>query len=92
MKEQQFKLLKDLLVRLDQNSIFYKEKFAKNGIRPEDIKSADDIKNLPFTTKEELRDIYPLGLQVVPDEEIVRIHSSSGTTGKPVIIPYTKKM
>ncbi|HBN84235.1 MAG TPA: phenylacetate--CoA ligase [Clostridiales bacterium] len=89
MREQQFNLLHDLLVRLDRNSSFYKEKFKKSGVRPEDIKSLDDIKNLPFTTKEELRDIYPLGLQVVPDEDIVRIHSSSGTTGKPVIIPYT---
>lgn len=89
MREQQFNLLQDLLVRLDRNSAFYKEKFKKSGVRPEDIKSLDDIKNLPFTTKEELRDIYPLGLQIVPDEDIVRIHSSSGTTGKPIIIPYT---
>lgn len=89
MRREQFTMFQDLLARLDRNSIFYKDKFKKYGVRPEDIKSPEDIKNLPFTTKEELRDIYPLGLQAVPDEEIVRIHSSSGTTGKPVIIPYT---
>ena len=70
-------------------SEFYKKHFAEVNI--EDIKSMDDFIKLPFTDKDDLRDAYPLGLQAVPDEKIVRIHSSSGTTGTPVIIPYTQK-
>jgi len=70
-------------------SKFYQKHFA--GLYIEDIKSMDDFEKLPFTDKEDLRNAYPLGLQAVPDEKIVRIHSSSGTTGTPVIIPYTKK-
>ncbi len=68
---------------------FYKKKFE--GITPEDIKTIEDFEKLPFSDKGDLRDAYPLGLQSVPEEEIVRIHSSSGTTGTPVIIPYTTK-
>jgi phenylacetate-CoA ligase len=71
------------------NSTFYQKHFA--GLNIADIKSMDDFKKLPFTDKEDLRQAYPLGLQAVPDTQIVRIHSSSGTTGTPVIIPYTKK-
>lgn len=66
---------------------FYANKFA--GINPEDIKTPEDFRKLPFSDKDDLRKAYPLGLQAVPDDEIVRIHSSSGTTGTPVIIPYT---
>ena len=61
------------------------------GFDPEDIKTKEDFEKLPFSEKDDLRDAYPLGLAAVPDEEIVRIHSSSGTTGLPCIIPYTKK-
>ena len=71
------------------NSAFYKEYYA--GINVHDIKTMDDFKKLPLTNKDNLQNAYPLGLQAVPDEKIVRIHSSSGTTGTPVIIPYTKK-
>jgi len=71
------------------NGAFYKSRFA--GISVEDIKTMEDFEKLPFTDKEDLRNAYPLGLQAVPDEKIVRIHSSSGTTGLPVIIPYTQK-
>ncbi|MBO4664376.1 MAG: phenylacetate--CoA ligase [Bacteroidaceae bacterium] len=69
---------------------FYKRKMDELGVKPEDIKSIDDITKLPFTTKHDLRDEYPFGLQAVPQEEIVRIHASSGTTGKPVVGTYTK--
>lgn len=89
MSKGQFELLKEMLLNVNSNSPFYKEKFKRNGVDINEITSLDMIKNLPFTTKEELRDAYPLGLQAVPDEKIVRIHSSSGTTGKPIIIPYT---
>lgn len=89
MRKGQFELFQKMLINVSQNSPFYKKKYEKSGINVEDITSFEKIKNLPFTTKEELRDAYPLGLQAVPDEKIVRIHSSSGTTGQPIIIPYT---
>lgn len=73
------------------NSPFYREKYQSEGINENDIKSLDDIKRLPFTTKEELREAYPLGLMATDEKKIIRIHSSSGTTGVPVIIPYTQK-
>ncbi len=69
---------------------FYTERFK--NVEPEDIKTQEDFEKLvPFCTKQDLRDAYPLGLSSVPEEQIVRIHSSSGTTGTPVIIPYTQK-
>ncbi len=80
-----------LLERVNQYSSFYQKKFKENGFDPQDFSASADFGKLPFTYKEELREVYPLGLQTVPDREVVRIHSSSGTTGKPVIIPYTKK-
>ena len=69
---------------------FYKRKMDKMGIKPEDITSIDDITKLPFTTKYDLRDEYPFGLQAVPMSEVRRIHASSGTTGKPVVGTYTQ--
>ena len=68
---------------------FYGKKLKDAGI--DGVSTAEDFKKLPFSQKQDLRDAYPLGLMAVPEEEIVRIHSSSGTTGTPVIIPYTKK-
>lgn len=69
---------------------FYKKKMDEAGVKPEEIKSISDITKLPFTTKHDLRDEYPFGLQAVPQSEVVRIHASSGTTGKPVVDTYTK--
>ncbi|MDF2987168.1 MAG: coenzyme synthetase [Eubacterium sp.] len=89
MSRGQFEMFQELLRNVSENSPFYREKFRKNGVDVREITSMDMINILPFTTKEELRDAYPLGLQAVPEEKIVRIHSSSGTTGKPIIIPYT---
>lgn len=83
--------MREYLERVYLNSKFYLNKYEKAGIDISDIKTMEDFKSLPFTTKEELRDAYPLGLQAVAEEEVVRIHSSSGTTGKPVILPYTQK-
>jgi len=74
---------------ITDKSPFYREKFA--GIDLNGIRGWEDFEQLPFTEKADLRDAYPLGLQAVPDEEVVRIHSSSGTTGTPVIIPYTQQ-
>jgi phenylacetate-CoA ligase len=82
--------LRRLLERVDAGSLFYHRKLKQAGWRPGTALGGADFAKLPFTTKEELRELYPLGLQAVPDREVVRIHSSSGTTGKPVIIPYTQ--
>ena len=68
---------------------FYGKKLKEAGI--DGVRTAEEFEKLPFSQKQDLRDAYPLGLMAVPEEEIVRIHSSSGTTGVPVIIPYTKK-
>lgn len=89
MTETQFELIKKQLKKLTSQDCFYKRKL--DGIDVDSIKSQEDFEKLPFTWKGDLREAYPLGLQAVPDEEIVRIHSSSGTTGTPVIIPYTQQ-
>ncbi len=89
MRRETFPLFAKQLKNVCANSPFYKKKFDTVGLNPEDIKSIDDIAKIPFTDKNELRLAYPLGLQSVPEEQVVRIHSSSGTTGDPVIIPYT---
>ena len=73
-----------------EKSLFYRRKMDELGVKPEDIKSIDDIVKLPFTTKTDLRDEYPFGLQVTPMTEVRRIHASSGTTGKPVVDTYTE--
>lgn len=73
------------------NVPFYKEAFAKLGVGPENIKTLDDIRRLPFTTKEDLRQYYPLGFLAVPRGEVARYHGSSGTTGKPTFVAYTSR-
>ncbi len=72
------------------NVPFYKAKFDEIGLKPEDIHSIDDISKLPFTVKTDLRDNYPFGLFAVPKGDLVRIHASSGTTGKPTVVGYTQ--
>lgn len=89
MNEIQLGLIKTQLKKLTSQKCFYQEKLQ--GIDVDAIQSQEDFEKLPFTWKGDLREAYPLGLQAVADEEIVRIHSSSGTTGTPVIIPYTAK-
>lgn len=89
MNQRQFDLFTLQLKNVYHNSPFYSKKFMSLGLVPEDIKTANDISKVPFTDKQELRSAYPFGLMSVPEEETVRIHSSSGTTGDPVIIPYT---
>jgi phenylacetate-CoA ligase len=83
------KNLQGFVKRLEEKSPFYQQRLKKAGIVAADIKTMADFEKLPFTDKGDLRNAYPLGLQAVPDREVVRIHSSSGTTGQPVIIPYT---
>ena len=70
---------------------FYRNKMQEMDLRPDDIVTIEDITKLPFTTKKDLRDNYPFGLQVAPQSEIIRIHASSGTTGNPTIVGYTRK-
>ena len=89
LNEMQFDLLKKQLSNLKERSAFYAEKYA--DFDPTTVQTQEDFENIPFTEKSDLREAYPLGLAAVPEEEIVRIHSSSGTTGTPVIIPYTQK-
>ena len=90
MRHLQSERLIETVKRCYENVPFYKKKMDQKGIRPEDIKSIDDITKLPFTTKHDLRDEYPFGLQAVPMEQVVRVHASSGTTGKPVVATYTQ--
>jgi phenylacetate-CoA ligase len=87
----QLKRLQAMLKRVAANVPFYKETFAREGVRPEDVKSLEDLRRLPFTVKQDMRDAYPYGLFSAPMEEIVRIHASSGTTGKPTVVGYTQK-
>lgn len=89
LSNQQFTLLKKQLKNLQQRSPFYAIKFK--DIDLDDVTTQEAFEKLPFSTKDDLRSVYPLGLQAVPEEQVVRIHSSSGTTGTPVIIPYTQK-
>ena len=83
--------LKRLVRRVYERVPFYKEKMDSMGVKPEDIRSLEDLARLPFTTKDDLRDNYPYGLFAVPLPEVVRIHSSSGTTGKPTVVGYTRR-
>ena len=91
LTEKQLELIRLQIKRVKAcGNPFYTERFK--NVNPEDIKDQESFENLvPFCTKQDLRDAYPLGLAAVPEEEIVRIHSSSRTTGAPVIVPYTKK-
>ncbi|MEG2574589.1 MAG: phenylacetate--CoA ligase [Christensenella sp.] len=91
LHEVQSKRLKNLVYRVYQNVPFYRNKMQELGICPEDIKGIEDIKYLPFTTKQDLRDSYPYGLFASPLSDIIRIHASSGTTGKPTVVGYTQK-
>jgi len=87
----QLKRLQQTVSRVAATVPFYKEAFARAGIRPDQIKTLDDLRRLPFTLKQDMRDNYPYGLFAVPLEQIVRIHASSGTTGKPTVVGYTRR-
>lgn len=86
----QMERLKTTLQRC-MNAPFYKKRFEEHGLKPEDIRSLEDLRKIPFTTKQDLRDNYPFGMSVVPLEQVVRLHSSSGTTGTPTVILHTQK-
>jgi phenylacetate-CoA ligase len=90
IEETQLARLRETANRVYAINPFYKKKFDELGILPEDIKSVEDIQKLPFTKKQDLRDHYPFGLFCVPMTEVVRVHSSSGTTGKPTVVGYNQ--
>ncbi len=87
----QLKRLQQTLHRVYATVPFYRESFRRANITPDDIKTLDDLRRIPFTLKQDMRDNYPYGLFAVPLEEIVRIHASSGTTGKPTVVGYTRR-
>jgi len=82
--------LKDLVARLYNRVDFYRQRFDEAGVKPTDIETLDDIAKIPFTTKDDLRITYPYGLLAANDEDIVEVHTSSGTTGTPVVDAYTR--
>jgi len=90
IEQEQLKDLKKTLERVYNNVPFYRKEFEKRGITPDHVKGLEDVQNLPFTTKKDLRDHYPFGLFAVKQEELVRVHASSGTSGKPTVVGYTK--
>lgn len=90
MRVVQSERLRDTVERVYYNIPYYRQRMQEMGLAPEDIKSVDDLKHLPFTTKSDLRDNYPFGLFAVPMSEIIRIHASSGTTGKATVVGYTR--
>ncbi len=87
----QLKRLQKTVKRVYEKVEPYRRKMVEAGVKPEDIKSLKDLSKLPFVTKQDMRDNYPFGLFAVPKDELVRIHASSGTTGKPTVVGYTKK-
>ena len=89
LHELQSSRLRSMIERI-YNVPFYRNKFQEKGIKPADITSIDQLKDLPFTIKQDLRDNYPFGLFAVKNSEIVRVHASSGTTGRPTVVGYTK--
>ena len=86
----QFHRMKRTLKHAYENSPFYRQRFDEHGVHPEELKTLADIAKFPFTTKKDLRDTYPFGMFAVPREQIIRVHGSSGTTGKPTVVGYTK--
>lgn len=90
LEELQLKRLRSTLRRVYERVPYYRGKMEEAGIKPEDLRSLEDLRHLPFTTKDDLRNNYPFGLFAVPMDEVVRIHASSGTTGKMTVVGYTK--
>lgn len=87
----QLERLKETVLRVYEKVPYYRDKMDKAGVKPEDIKSLKDLAKLPFVTKQDLRDTYPFGLFAVDKSQLVRIHASSGTTGKPTVVGYTQR-
>jgi phenylacetate-CoA ligase len=90
IRKHQLQKLKEQVKHCYENSSFYRKKFDSVGLKPEDIKSLEDLQKVPFTVKSDLRDNYPFGMVAAKSDEIVEIHASSGTTGNPIIGAYTR--
>ncbi len=91
IKNIQSERLVNIVKHVYENVPLYRERMDNIGIKPEDIKSVDDLNKLPFTSKQDLRDTYPYGMFAVPMENVARLHASSGTTGKQIVVGYTQK-
>jgi len=91
MRTLQLERLKETLARVYDRVPFYRDLFDAHGVKPSDLEKIEDIRKFPFTAKTDLRDHYPFGLFAVPMKQVVRLHASSGTTGKPIVVGYTKK-
>lgn len=87
----QLERLKETVARVYEKVPYYRAKMEAAGVKPEDVQSLKDLQKLPFVTKQDMRDTYPFGLFTVPKDDLVRIHASSGTTGKPTVVGYTQK-
>ena len=87
----QLSRLKDLITRLSERVPLYRERLSEARVQPGDIRSLADLARLPFTVKDDFRQTYPYGLLAVPMEEVIRVHASSGTTGKPTVVAYTRQ-
>src|SRR3954469_5397029 len=91
LRELQLSRMQASLARAYANNRAYRAMFDEAGVGPEDLRSLEDLRRFPFTTKQDLRGAYPFGFFAVPMDQIVRIHASSGTTGKPTVVGYTKQ-
>ena len=90
MEALQLSRLQETVARVYEKVPYYRAKMDEMGVKPQDIQTLADLAKLPFTNKQDMRDTYPFGLFAVPQEELVRIHASSGTTGKPTVVGYTR--
>ncbi|WP_423803275.1 phenylacetate--CoA ligase family protein, partial [Parageobacillus thermoglucosidasius] len=90
METLQLERLQQTVKRVYEHVPFYRQKLDEHGVKPEHIRTLNDVKKLPFTTKKDLREHYPFGLLAVSIQDCVRIHASSGTSGKPTVVAYTK--
>ena len=90
METLQLSRLQETVTRVYEKVPYYRAKMEEKGVKPQDIQTLADLAKLPFTTKQDMRDTYPFGLFAVPKDELVRIHASSGTTGKPTVVGYTR--
>ncbi|MBQ4053764.1 MAG: phenylacetate--CoA ligase, partial [Clostridia bacterium] len=90
LEQLQLQRLQETVARVYEKVPYYRAKMQEKGLKPENIQTLADLQKLPFTTKQDMRETYPFGLFAVPKDELVRIHASSGTTGKPTVVGYTR--
>ena len=91
LRDSQLRRLQAIVTRAWQQVALFRSRMEERGLKPEDIRSLDDMEKLPFTVKDDLRDTYPFGLFASPMKDVVRLHASSGTTGKPIVVAYTQE-